>query len=42
VRLEFDITEGANIETAIKNIRGTSVAHLELNRSKGIFKIKKK
>ncbi|CAG8503715.1 15533_t:CDS:2 [Gigaspora rosea] len=25
--------EGANIETAIKDIRGTSVAHLEPNRT---------
>ncbi|PKY46438.1 hypothetical protein RhiirA4_420645 [Rhizophagus irregularis] len=34
VRLGLDIMEGADIETAIRDIRGTSVAHLELNRTK--------
>jgi hypothetical protein len=29
--------EGADIEVAIKNIRGTSVAHLEPDRIKGEF-----
>ena len=36
VRLGFDIKEGIDIETAIHGIRGTSVAHLEPNREKGI------
>ena len=34
--------EGVDIKTAIKDIRGTFVAHLEPNQSKGIFIIKKK
>lgn len=33
----FDISEGMDIENAIKGIRGTSVAHLEPERKKGIF-----
>jgi hypothetical protein len=37
----LDITEGADIETAIRDIQGTSVAHLESDRTKGKSKIKK-
>jgi hypothetical protein len=33
--------EGADIETAIRDIRGTSVAHLEPNRTKGEIKSNK-
>lgn len=33
--------EGADIETAIRDIRGTSVAHLEPNRIKGEIKSNK-
>jgi hypothetical protein len=38
--LGFDISEGMDIENAIKGICGTSVAHLEPERKKGIVKIK--
>ena len=34
--------EGVDIETAIREIQGTSVAHLEPNRTRGKFKTKKK
>jgi hypothetical protein len=34
--------EGVDIETAIREIQGTSVAHLEPNRTRGKFKIRKK
>jgi hypothetical protein len=37
----LDITEGADIETAIRDIQGISVAHLESDQTKGKFKIKK-
>jgi hypothetical protein len=37
VRLGFDICEGMDIEKAIQGIRGTSVAHLEPERKKGIY-----
>jgi hypothetical protein len=40
IRLGFDISEGANIENAIQGICGTSVAHLEPKRKKGIVRIK--
>ncbi|RIB28258.1 hypothetical protein C2G38_2158360 [Gigaspora rosea] len=35
VRLGFDISEGQDIENAIQNIRGTSVANLKPNRDRG-------
>ncbi|CAB4380738.1 unnamed protein product [Rhizophagus irregularis] len=34
VRLGLDIMEGADVETAIRDIHRTSVAHLEPNRTK--------
>jgi hypothetical protein len=34
--------KGVDIETAIREIQGTSVAHLEPNQTRGKFKIKKK
>ncbi|CAB4444025.1 unnamed protein product [Rhizophagus irregularis] len=34
VRLGLDIMEGVDIETAIREIQGTSVAHLEPNRTR--------
>jgi len=37
MRLGLDIMEGADIEAAIRDICGTSVAHLEPNRTKGEF-----
>lgn len=37
VRLGFDISEGMDIEKAIQGICGTSVAHLQPERKKGIF-----
>ncbi|RGB38604.1 hypothetical protein C1646_805969 [Rhizophagus diaphanus] len=36
VRLGLDIKEGADIETVMRDIRGTSVAHLEPNQTKNI------
>jgi hypothetical protein len=36
VRLGFNISEGVDIENAIQEICGTSVAHLEPERKKGI------
>ncbi|CAG8566570.1 15562_t:CDS:2, partial [Cetraspora pellucida] len=35
VHLEFDISQGSDIELVIEGIRGTLVAHLELERTKG-------
>jgi hypothetical protein len=35
IRLGFDISQGSDIESAIEGIRGTSVAHLEPERTKG-------
>ena len=40
VRLGFDIQTGKDIENAIKNIRGTSVAQLVPNRDRGIYNYK--
>ena len=39
VRLDFDISEGMNIENAIQGICDASVAHLELERKKDIYEI---
>ena len=36
VRLGFDINEGVDIENAIQEICGTSIAHLEPERKRGI------
>lgn len=35
IRLGFDISQGSDIELAIEGICETSVAHLELERTKG-------
>ncbi|CAG8679891.1 24075_t:CDS:1, partial [Gigaspora rosea] len=35
VHLGLDISEGQDIENAIQNIRGTSVANLKPNRDRG-------
>ena len=39
VKLGYDITSGENIEDAIKDLAGTHVAHIQPNRSQGLWLI---
>ncbi|CAG8853411.1 26887_t:CDS:1, partial [Gigaspora margarita] len=34
IRIGCDLTDGINIETALQNLSGTSIAHIEPNHNK--------